>query len=42
MSIRVAIVGSGPSGCFTAKYLQSSAKQEISIDVLERFRIRLV
>ena len=34
-SIRVAIVGSGPSGCYTAKYLQSSYPEQLSIDVVE-------
>lgn len=36
--IRVAIVGSGPSGCYTAKYLQSCSTPDnkLSIDILER------
>lgn len=37
--VKVAIVGSGPSGCYTAKYLQSAlSKKELEgqIDVLER------
>lgn len=38
-AVKVAIVGSGPSGCYTAKYLQSALQQkdlEGKIDVLER------
>lgn len=39
-SYKVAIVGSGPSGCYTAKYLQASwkkaGKETPQIDVLER------
>eukprot|EP00547_Thalassionema_nitzschioides_P009072 CAMPEP_0194225866 /NCGR_PEP_ID=MMETSP0156-20130528/40538_1 /TAXON_ID=33649 /ORGANISM="Thalassionema nitzschioides, Strain L26-B" /LENGTH=498 /DNA_ID=CAMNT_0038957991 /DNA_START=164 /DNA_END=1660 /DNA_ORIENTATION=+ len=39
-TISVAIVGSGPAGCYTAKYLQKSLKQNedasISIDILDR------
>jgi adrenodoxin-NADP+ reductase len=41
-SLKIAIVGSGPSGCYTAKYLQSAIeKSDLSIescqiDVLER------
>lgn len=31
----MAIVGSGPSGCYTAKYLQSNSPKQVSIDVLE-------
>lgn len=37
--VKVAIVGSGPSGCYTAKYLQSALQHkevEGKIDVLER------
>ena len=42
LSYKIAIVGSGPSGCYTAKYLQSSLekhgvdKKDISIRGLER------
>lgn len=39
-SFKVAIVGSGPSGCYTAKYLQSTLEKQgvrdVSIRVLER------
>jgi len=38
-AVKVAIVGSGPSGCYTAKYLQSALDHkefEGKIDVLER------
>ena len=38
-TVKVAIVGSGPSGCYTAKYLQSALHQKDlqgNIDVLER------
>lgn len=40
LSYKVAIVGSGPSGCYTAKYLQSSLEKKgvtnNQIDILER------
>lgn len=36
VAIRIAIVGSGPSGCYTAKYLQASKKFPTQIDILER------
>lgn len=39
-SFKVAIVGSGPSGCYTAKYLQAAWKKAgkgtPQIDVIER------
>ena len=39
-SLNIAIVGSGPSGCYTAKYLQSallkSGMSGIQIDIIER------
>jgi len=33
---KVAIVGSGPSGCYTAKYLTASKKDTFDVDILER------
>lgn len=42
LSYKIAIVGSGPSGCYTAKYLQSSLekhgvdRKDFAIHVLER------
>lgn len=33
---KIGIVGSGPSGCYTAKYLKSSLKENCQIDVLDR------
>lgn len=33
---KVAIVGSGPSGCYTAKYLAASKEHSFQIDILER------
>lgn len=38
--ISIAIIGSGPSGCFTAQFLRKNGKMQISL-FLKRFLHRL-